>query len=355
MVDLAEWLYFGWLFVTAVGVLPYVTWCIVAYKKRKRHSFIHKRRPMLVVLIIIASLIYLTGKHSNIKKIRTHTYTTMCMMKHIREQKKKVIRTLSAIMVIYPWLNKEGRVKRYIVNVCSGSGVMVIEWVLIRIWLLYYDFTRDIHQLDIRWQRHIISVNYIPWTMKYEFLGNFNILFVASFPIFIAIEGIIMALTDTLKTSAWMYVITATGLVFVSIGMYPVLQIQQVRDVMEVKDNTKNIYARTYMIGEIRRLLICTVILMIIYGTGLLIFGYYWILFANIVEIWTCYMASIAMVCLSYICLHRVVQFVDMYEKNRILAKLKRQGKPTHLLIGEESTTTTMTTTTATAGTGTAT
>ncbi|ETO19820.1 hypothetical protein RFI_17406 [Reticulomyxa filosa] len=126
------------------------------------------------------------------KKKKIHPYNETYLEQTIKKKKKKVIRTLSAMMVMYPWLKKEGKVERYIVNVCSGGGTIVMEWVLIRIWLLYYDFTRDIHQLDIRWQRHIISVNYVPWTMKYEFLGNFNILFALSFLVFLVIEGIVM-------------------------------------------------------------------------------------------------------------------------------------------------------------------
>jgi len=108
-------------------------------------------------------------------------------------------------------------------------------------------------------------------------------------------------------------------------GMYPVHKIQKVRDIMEVK-------------GEIRRLLFAALALMCVFGIGAWVLEYHWQPFAYVLEIWTCFVSSSAVVCLSYISLHRVNQFVDEYEKNRTLAKLKQQGnKANHLLIGKDS------------------
>ncbi|ETO25360.1 hypothetical protein RFI_11777, partial [Reticulomyxa filosa] len=233
---------------------------------------------------------------------------------------------------------EQGSVAMYVINLFRGSGVLAMEWLLIRIWLLYYDFTYDIHQLDFRWQKHI-SVNYVPWTMKYTFLGNLKVLFGLSVFVFVIIEStivltyvnmcvcvcvcdIIRGLVSWFGKWTWMYVSLASGIVLSIAGVYPVQKIQQVRDVMDVKDE---IFVDLCGQGEIRWLLLSLLTVLIMLGVGALVLEYQWKPFPNALELWICWSSSVIVACVSYVSLHRVSRFVDEYERSRLLTKMKHQ------------------------------
>ncbi|ETO19649.1 hypothetical protein RFI_17581, partial [Reticulomyxa filosa] len=70
-------------------------------------------------------------------------------------------------------------------------------------------------------------------------------------------------------------------------------------------------------------------------GIGVLVFQYQWLRFANGLELWICWLSSLAVACLSYVSLHRMSRFVDAYERNRDLAKSKhKKVKPRDIRIG---------------------
>lgn len=62
-----------------------------------------------------------------------------------------------------------------------------------RLWLLYYDYKRCLQSLSIHWKKHILQQqNYIPWTLKYKFLGNTKIIHVVVITLWILAMFIIM-------------------------------------------------------------------------------------------------------------------------------------------------------------------
>ena len=48
-----------------------------------------------------------------------------------------------------------------------------VAFTSVRLWLLYYDYSYELQQLNQRWQSAIIgSSNNYTWTIKYQWLGN---------------------------------------------------------------------------------------------------------------------------------------------------------------------------------------
>ncbi len=66
-------------------------------------------------------------------------------------------------------------------NLYSSQTIMVlvlqlvIQYIVglfcVRFWLLFYDYTHELKSLSIKWKSHI-SRDQIPWTHKYQWLGN---------------------------------------------------------------------------------------------------------------------------------------------------------------------------------------
>ena len=46
----------------------------------------------------------------------------------------------------------------------------------VRFWLLFYDYTYELHSLSLKWKAKISDDLHIPWTIRYKWLGNAKII-----------------------------------------------------------------------------------------------------------------------------------------------------------------------------------
>ena len=117
--------------------------------------FISKRRPLIVYLVVIFINIYMI-----IFPITTslpHHYHPLHDF-HIHE----------------------------IELILSDSLFLIAYIVLLRVWLLYYDYKYEAHLLSVQWKRHILRQrDYKPWTLRHRWMGNTKIIIIAIITIWI--------------------------------------------------------------------------------------------------------------------------------------------------------------------------
>eukprot|EP01084_Bolivina_argentea_P183775 317069_1 len=56
---------------------------------------------------------------------------------------------------------------------------LILFALLFRLWLLFYDYTASSQILSMKWKTHLLRThNYIPWTLKYKWMGNTAMIFI---------------------------------------------------------------------------------------------------------------------------------------------------------------------------------
>ena len=121
----------------------------------RKNTFILKRRPKLVLSIVIVAYIYiLIGRTSTV---------------------------LDAINIIEPNL--------YVDVITTNNGWIAVNFVGFRMWLLFYDYKRGQHLSSLRW-RIKIDPKTLPWTLKYKYLSNLKYLIIGAIVHWTLIETI---------------------------------------------------------------------------------------------------------------------------------------------------------------------
>eukprot|EP01083_Nonionella_stella_P060401 157740_1 len=117
---------------------------------KKNVLFISKRRPQIVLFGILLFSLY-----------------------------PVIIRLLMDLPRVW---NKASRFDDPYIRMGLGTVVcLFIYGIFARVWLLYYDYERNMAMFDTQWQTHLKKhSSHVPWALKYRNLGNTKIVFVMS-------------------------------------------------------------------------------------------------------------------------------------------------------------------------------
>eukprot|EP01084_Bolivina_argentea_P093456 168071_1 len=125
-------------FAIYLPIGAYFTW---KFWTLRNNIFIAKRRPLLVLISIIFIYAWLLGA-----------------------------RTIDVYDVVY---QIEGN--KYVLVLITDTGWLCVNAVVVRMWLLYFDYKRANHLSSLRWKMKIDSTT-TPWTLKHKYLSNLKYL-----------------------------------------------------------------------------------------------------------------------------------------------------------------------------------
>lgn len=90
-----------------------------------------------------------------------------------------IVRLITDFPQIYPPLSHlmvREEIRMTLVDVAH----LILYFLFSRVWLLYYDYERNMHLIRIQWQNHIKikrdGEKYTPWTLKHKNLGNTTVM-----------------------------------------------------------------------------------------------------------------------------------------------------------------------------------
>ena len=169
--DLSSSQAFIWLLsIWGINLFVFTPFLLIAITEfyRERHDpFLSKRRPIIVILIIIFALFTLLIDGPLIIFNLTYKYILL--------------------PVIFIWG-------------VNSSTFLFSQFLFLRAWILYFDFKSEEHLLDLKWMTIVRShKNTIPWTLKYKYLGNSTLLIILSiliYLIFFIIGTVITSVVD---------------------------------------------------------------------------------------------------------------------------------------------------------------
>ena len=137
--------------------------------KQENITFFTKRHPYLVVFTVLMFNLY-----------------------------PLIFRPIAAFLWINGLINAWHPLVLLLENMLQTYAMLVI----IRLWLLYYDFNHELQSLSLKWKSQIAkdqsSIN-LPWTIKYKWMGNVRILCIIAF-VFACIILLIAVLSTPLYT-----------------------------------------------------------------------------------------------------------------------------------------------------------
>ena len=110
--------------------------------KQQNVIYVNKRHPKVVILSIILLNIYPT-----------------------------IIRPVQELCIIY-----YGDTFTIWAIALANSMQYCVGILCVRLWLLFYDYTYELHSLSLKWKSHLSDSLHIPWTIRHRWLGNAKII-----------------------------------------------------------------------------------------------------------------------------------------------------------------------------------